>query len=491
MHRVLRLAAPAAPAVVAALFALTLGAPANASNILSHPKAYAVHIAPATVNGGTTASVTATFTNEGNVQIQTAELIWPAPLRVQSATLPAGMTQPSVSTCAQGGGTVPCVQVTNLNLAPGATSAPVTMSVSSAPACSNVTGPWSVVARNDAATAFLSTAFDNNPLPLDTANSALTTTVDDSCYLKFAAPGPQSIVVGQPITTTAYNSPTPGGPFTIDVYDVNQNQLVTDSGASVSVALGNNFGGASLSGTATVNAVHGVASFQGLSLNEPGNDYTLTASSSGMKGDTSSGFDAQSQGTPCSAGTCTLTSGTTQGSGQVTATGASGTQVDLVGSVNANGDGPLTCGSYVSMDPNTYEFLTTATDVSFSKVMTITINDPIGAPPFDASDTNGFTIPGGDRDNDYDDVLWNSQICLQAPYAFMQRGGGTPTPTLLPDGTKVWTGLLPDCTTPASGGPCHDRAHDAVIRDPSSPVGYDIKLVADIPAGLPGDPRMN
>ena len=139
------------------------------------------------------------------------------------------------------------------------------------------------------------------------------------------------------------------------------------------------------------------------------------------------------------------------------------------------------------MDPNTYEFF--STDENLNKVVTITITDPIGAPPYDPRDTDGFKKPGGDGDNDYDDVLWNSQICFQAPYEFTVRGGGLASSSTLPDGETVFTGLLPDCT-PSGTGPCHNRKQDSVPRDKNSPVGYDIVLIADIPAA-PGDPRMN
>src|SRR5665213_1835329 len=61
------------------------------------------------------------------------------------------------------------------------------------------------------------------------------------------------------------------------------------------------------------------------------------------------------------------------------------------------------------------------------------------------------------------------------------------TPSTTPDGT-VYTGLLPNCPV-AGGGPCHNRSQDKLVIDSASPVGYDIVLVANIPAAT-GDPRM-
>src|SRR5216117_1786626 len=60
---------------------------------------------------------------------------------------------------------------------------------------------------------------------------------------------------------------------------------------SVSIAAGNNPGGATLSGTTPVAAVSGVATFFDLSLNKTGTGYTLTASASGFAPVTSTAFD--------------------------------------------------------------------------------------------------------------------------------------------------------------------------------------------------------
>src|SRR2546422_873715 len=60
---------------------------------------------------------------------------------------------------------------------------------------------------------------------------------------------------------------------------------------SVTVALGNNPGGSTLSGTTTVAAVNGVASFSPLTLDKTGTSYTLTATAAGLNHATSSGFN--------------------------------------------------------------------------------------------------------------------------------------------------------------------------------------------------------
>ena len=60
---------------------------------------------------------------------------------------------------------------------------------------------------------------------------------------------------------------------------------------SITIAIGTNPGSGTLSGTLTVSAVGGVATFSDLSINNAGTSYDLTASSGGLTGDTSSSFD--------------------------------------------------------------------------------------------------------------------------------------------------------------------------------------------------------
>ena len=56
------------------------------------------------------------------------------------------------------------------------------------------------------------------------------------------------------------------------------------SGGTVTVALGNNPGGATLGGTLTAPVVNGVATFSDLTLSQPGTGYTLTVTDSGIAG---------------------------------------------------------------------------------------------------------------------------------------------------------------------------------------------------------------
>ena len=66
---------------------------------------------------------------------------------------------------------------------------------------------------------------------------------------------------------------------------------LTPSAASVTLAIGTNPGGGTLSGTLTVAAVAGVATFPGISIDKVGTGYTLAATASGLAGSTSAAFD--------------------------------------------------------------------------------------------------------------------------------------------------------------------------------------------------------
>ncbi|MDQ8155597.1 MAG: Ig-like domain-containing protein, partial [Gemmatimonadota bacterium] len=76
---------------------------------------------------------------------------------------------------------------------------------------------------------------------------------------------------------------------TVAALDANGNLVPTFNG-DVRVALASNPGNATISGITTVEAVRGVATFTGLSLNRPGSGYTFTFSSGALREATSGGF---------------------------------------------------------------------------------------------------------------------------------------------------------------------------------------------------------
>src|SRR5207247_10705656 len=86
---------------------------------------------------------------------------------------------------------------------------------------------------------------------------------------------------------------TAGPPFSPTVPLPTQSTLVpyTTLFRSVTVATGTNPGGGTLSGTPTVAASGGVATFSDLSINKSGNGYTLTASGHALTLHTRGTFD--------------------------------------------------------------------------------------------------------------------------------------------------------------------------------------------------------
>jgi hypothetical protein len=75
----------------------------------------------------------------------------------------------------------------------------------------------------------------------------------------------------------------------VQVQDAEGN-LVSTAKDSIALAIGTNSGGSTLSGTLTVVAVGGEATFSGISLDKSSSDYTLVASASGLTSATSEGF---------------------------------------------------------------------------------------------------------------------------------------------------------------------------------------------------------
>ena len=91
-----------------------------------------------------------------------------------------------------------------------------------------------------------------------------------------------------PVNTAADGAITPAVRVAIQDADGNPVTSATDA---ITIAIGSNPAGGTLSGTTTVGAVNGVATFADLSIDKSGNGYTLTASAGGLAGVTSPSFD--------------------------------------------------------------------------------------------------------------------------------------------------------------------------------------------------------
>lgn len=125
-------------------------------------------------------------------------------------------------------------------------------------------------------------------------------------------------VTGQLVVTTQPPASLAAGtPFglTIDAEDSSGN-IETSFNGTVTVAPGNNPGGATLGGTLTVTASNGVATFSGLTITTAAAGYTLVATSSGLSETTTSAITV----TPLAASQVGITQ---QPPGSVTAEAAS------------------------------------------------------------------------------------------------------------------------------------------------------------------------
>jgi hypothetical protein len=437
---------------VVVLLTLVVAPPASAAN-----KPYSLVISPGIATGGTTVTMTATFTNEtAHQRLGAANLMPPAQLQVTSASVPPPGEATLTSSCTVGALAGPCVQLRNLALAPGR-AVTVTMSVKVPAAAASCQAPtaytWSVEAKQ--ANNFNGAG---NDLNLDSSSSSLTTAVSCAVGLKFMTQ-PNNAAVGQTITGSAFD-PT-GPPVTVET--VNASGSPVNSSAPVTIALGTNPSAATLAGTTTKNpAVNGPATFSNLTLNKPGNGYTLVASSPGLTGATSSAFDETSAGTACPQGqSCSISLSTSTSTLDVTAfpsTNGSNDAGTLTGTVNTGQ--PLVCSGYTPRDQNWYGVLESTSNRA--KTITYTLKN---------------TSPSG------------VELCFGAPYEFETLDNQNAPAGTLPDGSAGFVGLLEHCE---SFGEPPEACVQSIVGVPDAGVssGQDTVATIRIDAGLPGDPHM-
>ncbi|KIS25652.1 fibronectin [Arthrobacter sp. SPG23] len=178
-----------------------------------------------------------------------------------------------------------------------------------------------------------------------------TVTVSSATFFNFAV---------QPATTAVAGSALPS--VTVELRTASGTKLPTP-GVQVTVAIGANPGGGTLSGTltATTNSL-GEATFSGLSINKAGTGYTLVASSPGVSGAVSSTFTVTA-----AAATQLVVSGPASGTASATATVGPFT----VQRQDAYGN-PVTAGStdvaLASNSSGTKVFAATAVGATVTKV---------------------------------------------------------------------------------------------------------------------------
>jgi hypothetical protein len=123
------------------------------------------------------------------------------------------------------------------------------------------------------------------------AITALVATLVSACSGDGSGPGQEATQLAftaQPSASSAGQIITPA--VQVSIQDASGN-LVSSAENSVTLALGLNPTGAILSGTTTVNAAAGVATFSDLRMGKAGTSYVLSASASGLSGTSSGEFD--------------------------------------------------------------------------------------------------------------------------------------------------------------------------------------------------------
>jgi hypothetical protein len=327
------------------------------------------------------------------------------------------------------------VRFLNLSLAPSATT---TLTLTAVLACNGGSYRWGIEAKQ-------SNDFNGsgNDFLLDPASAGnLSGSVTGSCSLAFARDGePADTAVNAVITSAAGSA---GGPVKVDVVD-GSGHLVTSSSAAVTVAIGSNPGSGSLSGTLTVNASGGVASFSDLSIDQVGDGYTLTATSPGFTPATPSDpFRILGSLQPCSTNPCSVSSSTGTTSATVTATSAIPAG-DFLG-VAIGGADFICAGTYQRVsDPVGFDVFSPS-------------NVPLPSARFTVSlQINKTAVLASGRTGA---AQW--QICYASTQPFTSLPGTSGTAVI--GGVSYQTGLLPDCSK-AQGSPCVQARNKTMAGD--------------------------
>jgi hypothetical protein len=208
-------------------------------------------------------------------------------------------TQPGNGVTGSPLATQPVAKVVDVNGDVVTTStALVILAIGTNPASGVISGSLSVSAINGVATfSGVTISAPGNGYTLTASSTGLTGATSNT----FNVTAPAAPTANKVVFTTQPGNGVAGSPLAtqpvVKVQDVNGN-VMTTSTASVTVAIGTNSGNGALAGTATVNAVNGVATFSGLSISTAGNGYTLTASSTGLTGATSSTFNVTAPAAP-------------------------------------------------------------------------------------------------------------------------------------------------------------------------------------------------
>lgn len=410
-------------AATALLLLLAVAAPAFSSD-----KPFALVIAnadgttPSTLTAATEGTIKATFTNlNTQQQLGSSNLVVPSALRIVSASVSQGAATVSGNT----------VLLRNLNLAPGGS---VTVTLRLVADCTAQSLTWAVPVAKQANNY---NGPPGNDLNIDLTQSRLTTIVTGGCALRFVSTAqPANARVAQSITAQAY---TPTGPaLAVEVIDATGNRVAV-SGVAVTMTIGANAGGGTLSGTSSATTTDGVATFSTLSIDKAGAGYTLQASSASAGSTTSTAFAIAEVGIACTedvdcTGSLALSNTDTAfgGNSKLSVTAIQGPFADIDAgflTISRIG-GPLDCSGYTELLAPSDAFALDFSSPDREKRVVVTIDKKV----MNAVSNNGASFLEG---------------CFGAPFRFATKpgtplevnGAYVPGPYPAPE----YKGLLPDC----------------------------------------------
>ena len=378
---------------------------ALASPASAHTTPYSVVVSPSSVTGGQRVTFTATFTNRASEQkLGSAKLT--APFGVFGASVPA-----------PGSATVSGNVVLLRNLALRPTKSVAVTVVADVP-CSAGTLSWAVKAKP---TSDFSGYAELGPI----VQSSLTTAVTGGCAKRLRFLGnPASARAGEAITTTPFNVP-PGAAPTVEVVD-GAGRRVTSSNVAVTLTLAPVIGTGLLTGTTSVTAVNGLATFGDLAITAQGS-YVIVASSPGLDSATTSPIRIDEAATVCIENlTCAATLSNPAATLAVSALSTSETDTGVL-VINRNIGPALDCAGYTEVSDGDFavDFLPGAGSTGRAKVVTATITKEA---------MNRLPENGAAHLN----------MCFGAPFVFAVKPG---TPPLQQPEPGLLVGLLPDCGT--------------------------------------------
>ncbi|MGD0090295.1 MAG: putative Ig domain-containing protein, partial [Planctomycetota bacterium] len=236
--------------------------------------------------------VTLTAQNAGGTDTQTLSIgITPG----APAKLAFGQQPGSTGNILAGAGITPAVTVLiqDANGNTVTSNSNVTVAIGTNPGGGTLGGTTTVAAVSGVAT-FSGLSIDKMGTGYTLVAASSTLTGATSNPFNILGP-PAKLAFGQgPGNTVAGASIAPA--VTVLVQDAN-GYTVTNDTSSVTLAIGMNAGGGTLSGTKTVAAVSGVATFSGLSIDKTGTGYTLAATDGTLTSATSNAFNITSGGT--------------------------------------------------------------------------------------------------------------------------------------------------------------------------------------------------